>query len=553
MKNKIERLAYGTGLFLFLLPLILFIVACLWLLIGQSINAFLLPVSILLTGLFWRFLLKEKKYNKVTFFGILCCSLILCVGLVVVSGYYFDFSFDGQWYHQDAVILLKNGWNPFFDYPISNALASGQNANYVNCYPKASWTVSACIYAATGAIETAKAVNFILLFASFFLSLHFLLRWFSLTLYTAVIFSVLLSFSPVVVGQTLSFYVDGQIAVFCLLSIFFICQWIENLDKKEPLWILGLCIIYFVNIKFTGLIYLVIFLVFSVAWVFWKTRKKVILMISKLSILMLVGVFIFGFSTYTRNSIQHGHPFYPIMGKNNEGKQISASQYPLNFFGLNRFHKFYLSSFALPNYTSPKTHPSVPKTLFTASVVKNSLPYYRNHQPVEMSPLGPMQAELLILLIPLICLSFFLYRKTWIYVVFFGLVCSCIIQPEFWNYRYAPQILFVYFLFILPALLHKNWWLKCYGHFILFGFLVSFILSHNQYYKWNAEKTCLLKTNFNALKNTKFQLKKGWVRSFEIKLQERNLVGTALAENSKDSLKNFSGDDVSGWLYTLKK
>jgi hypothetical protein len=551
MKNKVQRFTYGIGLLLFLFPVTLFSIATLWLMLGFDINAVLFPLSVIISVVFFYLLLNSEGHKKQTVWGVLVFSVGLCAILFTISGHFFDFSFDGQWYHQDAIIFLKNGWNPFYDQPILNEIASGQNANYINCYPKAPWTISACVYATTGAIEYAKFYQLVLLGASFFLSVHFALRWFSLSLVSASLLSFVITFSPVVVGQSLSFYVDGQFAVFTLLTLYFICDWITNFEKKVPFVLLSLCLIYFINIKFTGLVYSLVFLFFAFSWVLWKERGKALKMVLKLSVIMTVAIFLFGYCTYPRNILQHGHPFYPIMGKNNEGKEIAAAQYPMNFFGKNRFEKFYLASFALPNYTAPKTHPSIPKELFTSNVVKASLPYYRNHQPVEMSAMGPLQAELLILLLPLFLLSFLFYRKAWIYVLFFGLVTSCIIQPECWNYRYVPQLLFVYILVIIPVLHSKYWLVKFYGHLLLVGFIISFLFAHIQYYQWNVEKTALLNKSFAEMKNKPYHLKKGWMMSFGVKLEERNLLQFAQPSMPQDTLKSFKGDDVTGWLYTF--
>ena len=551
MKNKIQRITYGIGLLLFLFPVTLFIIATVWLMIGFDINAVLFPFSALIAAVIFYLLLNSEGYKKQTVWGILVFVGGLCAILFTISGHFYDFSFDGQWYHQDAIIFLKNGWNPFYDSPILDEIVSGKNANYINCYPKAPWTISACVYATSGAIEYAKFYQFVLLGASFFLSLHFLLRWFPLSILSAFLLSFVVAFSPVVVGQTLSFYVDGQLAVFTLLTLYFICDWVANLEKKVPLLLLGLCLIYLANIKFTGLIYSMIFLFFAFTWVFWKDRGRALKMLLRLSMVMTLAIFVFGFPTYGTNILHKGHPFYPIMGKNNEGKEIASSQYPMNFFGKNRFEKFYLASFALPNYTAPKTHPSIPKVLFTSNVVKASLPYYRNHQPVEMSAMGPLEAELLILLVPLFLLSFLFYRKVWVYILFFGLATSCIIQPEFWNYRYAPQLLFIYLLVIIPVLLSKYWLIKFYGHLLLVGFMISFMFAHIQYYQWNSEMTGLLNKNFAALKDKPYSLKKGWMMSFGLKLEERDLLRLAQPPTPQDTLKNFNGDGVSGWLYTF--
>jgi hypothetical protein len=551
MKNKIQRISYGIGLLLFLFPVTLFIIATVWLMIGFDINAVLFPLSVFIAAVIFYLLLNSEGYKKQTVWGILVFVGGLCTILFTISGHFFDFSFDGQWYHQDAIIFFKNGWNPFYDSPILDEIVSGKNANYINCYPKAPWTINACVYATTGAIEYAKFYQLVLLFASFFLSLHFLLRWFPLSILSAFLLSFVVAFSPVVVGQTLSFYVDGQLAVFTLLTLYFICDWVANLEKKVPLLLLGLCLIYLANIKFTGLIYSMIFLFFAFTWVFWKDRGRALKMLLRLSMVMTLAIFVFGFPTYGTNILHKGHPFYPIMGKNNEGKEIASSQYPMNFFGKNRFEKFYLASFALPNYTAPKTHPSIPKVLFTSNVVKASLPYYRNHQPVEMSAMGPLEAELLILLVPLFLLSFLFYRKVWVYILFFGLAASCIIQPEFWNYRYVPQLLFIYLLVIIPVLLSKYWLIKFYGHLLLVGFMISFMFAHIQYYQWNTEMTGLLNKNFEALKDKPYRLKKGWMMSFGLKLEERDLLRLAQPPTPQDTLKNFNGDGVSGWLYTF--
>jgi hypothetical protein len=551
MKNKVQRITYGIGLLLFLFPVTLFSIATLWLILGFDVNAFLFPLSLFIAALVFYLILHSEGYSKQTFWGVLVFVTGLSVFFFALSGHFYDFSFDGQWYHQDAIILLKNGWNPFYDLPILDEVASGKNANYINCYPKAPWTINACVYATTGAIEYAKFYQLVLLAASFFFSIHYSLRWFSLSLVSASLLSFVIAFSPVVVGQSLSFYVDGQLAIFSLLSLFFICDWITNFEKKVPLFLLGLCLIYFINIKFTGLIYSLVFLFFAFSWVLWKDRGSVLKMVLKLSVVMTVAIFIFGYCTYGTNMLRKGHPFYPIMGKNNEGKEIASSQYPKNFFGKNRFEKFYLASLALPNYTAPNTHPSIPKELFTSNVVKASLPYYRNHQPVEMSAMGPLQAELLVLLLPLFLLSFLFYRKSWIYILFFGLVTSCVIQPECWNYRYVPQLLYIYLLVILPVLLSKYWLVKFYGHLLLLGFMISFMFAHIQYYQWNVEKTALLNKSFSALKNKPYHLKKGWMMSFGVKLEERGLLKLASPSTPQDTLISFKGDEVSGWLYTF--
>jgi hypothetical protein len=104
---------------------------------------------------------------------------------------------------------------------------------------------------------------------------------------------------------------------------------------------------------------------------------------------------------------------------------------------------------------------------------------------------------------------------------------------------------------IIPVLHSKYWLVKFYGHLLLVGFIISFLFAHIQYYQWNVEKTTLLNKNFAEMKNKPYHLKKGWMMSFGVKLEERNLLQFAQPSTPQDTLKSFKGDDVTGWLYTF--
>ena len=65
-----------------------------------------------IAALVFYLILHSEGYSKRTFWGVLVFVTVLSVFFFALSGHFYDFSFDGQWYHQDAIILLKNGWNP---------------------------------------------------------------------------------------------------------------------------------------------------------------------------------------------------------------------------------------------------------------------------------------------------------------------------------------------------------------------------------------------------------------------------------------------------------
>ena len=53
------------------------------------------------------------------------------------------------------------------------------------------------------------------------------------------------------------------------------------------------------------------------------------------------------------------------------------------------------------------------------------------------------------------------------------------------------------------------------------------------------------------MKNKPYHLKKGWMMSFGVKLEERGLLKLASPSTPQDTLISFKGDEVSGWLYTF--
>jgi hypothetical protein len=117
--NRIQKQLYATGLFLFLIPSIVFVLGTLLWFIGLPVNRWLFLVSIgLAAGISYRaFSSKSLKEWCWLFLG---CFIIVASLLIAVR--FFDCSFDGQWYHQDAVMFLSNGWNPVWDDAVSNKL-----------------------------------------------------------------------------------------------------------------------------------------------------------------------------------------------------------------------------------------------------------------------------------------------------------------------------------------------------------------------------------------------------------------------------------------------
>jgi hypothetical protein len=286
----------------------------------------------------------------------------------------------------------------------------------------------------------------------------------------------------------------------------------------------------------------------------FKNKSVLLKSIALASLTFVLGVGVFGSCTYVRNWKEKGHPFYPLMGDNNEGQRIAEVQYPKNFFGKNRLQQWNLATFSYPTYTSPDTHPSQPKTLFKWKDIRASFLYYRLHQPMVIGALGPFSAEIILLLIPLLLLLLFRHFKGVFPWVLLALIALVVIQPECWNYRYAPHSLFVLGWILLFGLLDTNRWIQRYALLLIIGLIANFSICGYEYFRWNQQGSHAIHAEKKVIQNKALTIKKGWVKSMEIRLKEWQITSIEADPNQKNiQWKSFAADGMSGWQYTFVK
>ena len=110
--------------FLLLIPLMSFGIGSLWLILGFQVSSFIFPFSCVLSAFSTILIFKKKTAQKTIILNIVYASFLF-LSCILVSNSFYDVSFAGQWYHQDAVILLSEGWNPLHDIALVNNQTSG--------------------------------------------------------------------------------------------------------------------------------------------------------------------------------------------------------------------------------------------------------------------------------------------------------------------------------------------------------------------------------------------------------------------------------------------
>lgn len=545
-----QRQLYATGLFLFLVPTVIFTLSSLILMVNLPLGGVIYPVSFILALflVFWWVFKGEKKIslNVFLFGGIGTLFTVFALGL---SGIFYDVSFDGQWYHQDAILFLSDGWNPFYDDIIPDGSVSGNNANYINHYPKATWIYQSVVYLFWGNIEWGKSLHLHLLFSFGFLLFSFLSQKTVLSLTQRIILVLMAVISPITLGQLFSFYVDGILYCFLGLFLLFLLDCVVHHEKRWAL--LFLSFVFLINIKFTGLVYALLFAFGCFVYQTWVAKKLSLGPVFRFILISIMGVFVFGYPTYGRNLMEKNHIFFPIMGKKNEGRQIAQAQYPRDFYGLNRVEKFLSAHRAIPNYTA-ETHPSVPKkTLFNPKFIQSSIPYYNNHQPVTMSPFGPFELELWVFFGLSIIFFFLFVRERLIYFSCVLFLLSMLIQPEFWNLRYAPQLLW-FILLVQGALLMSSYrFVRLFSLVFCVLFITNGIIASTENWRWVANRNQQLNVTLLELSKKNVVIYPGWMGSFKLKLKDYNITSFPSSTHGEGGAVEFYEGDFTGWKYKI--
>lgn len=273
--------------------------------LGHSLSAISVVIAIPLTALFAAAGCRHcfgksapagKQFSHPTRMFLLLLALLggIGAGSLSISGYFYDLSWDGPWYHASAIRQLSAGWNPYDDFPLRGSSTRGPviAAPLLNEYAKGPWVVEAALYQLTGRIEQSKVFNWLLAFACWAL-------FFSALLYhetgipRALAISTVAALNPVIICQLLSFYVDGQLAasLTCLIAILWILA-------RRPSWLGGValaCIVVILtNIKFTGLFYGAVFSAAGMVWLLATRRKRAVCLRYGVVLALAFGIAILG-------------------------------------------------------------------------------------------------------------------------------------------------------------------------------------------------------------------------------------------------------------------
>lgn len=354
-----------------------------------------------------------------------------------VAASMFDGSFDGLWYHQEAVLRLVAGWNPVRD----SIVIAGEDsaAVWLQHYPKAAWLIAASVLSAFDRIEPAKLFGFVLMAAAFCQTLVCLRRLTPLPRAWAIAIAACAAANPVALYQLDSFYVDGMLAS-CLL----IAAGAVALSVVERRWaprlVAAAALCLAMNFKYTGLLYgLVILLTWVAAVAVRRGAAAAVRAAVFCGSVTLFGAFGLGYASYGRNVLEHGNAFIPVADATGIRPDMMQNNLPADIADANRLSRFVTTTFARTDgsYPPPPTRRKMPGSVDAAELASFQ------HYDVRIGGFGPLFGALVLVAAAALVRGVLTLRTRpgaaplWI----IGLIAlaSIFLHPEGWWARYAPQ------------------------------------------------------------------------------------------------------------------
>ncbi len=430
----------------------------------------------------WIFLVHEREDGGGWWVNL---NAVLLAAAIITAGFWFskayvDQSWDGTAYHQEAILQMVDGWSDFPD----KLPASVPYRNQIDTYPKAAWVISASIYSATSSLEGAKLLHVVLFACAFLFLFGALLQTSHVSSGGALLIAATAALNPVVIYQSLSFYVDGQLSSLLTALVGLVLLMLAGV-RRNQLLLLAALIVLMINTKQTGVVYAGILTMALLALVYFNQREWFRRTMFAAVIGGLLGLGVFGYTPYVTNTINHGNPVYPILGR--ADVDFESGHRPPDFNEMNGVNRLVRSTFSEP--TVPKDAPSVLRIPFTMTRDNYISRFWG--ADIRLGGWGVLFSGALTLSLLGFLLLFFVPRKPrTVGLALLGAVAvSVLVNPEAWWARFAPQW---YLVALIPGallLFGTKLPVRAFGLAIVLVLLVNSSLVGYTYYPFNKELT----------------------------------------------------------------
>lgn len=409
---------------------------------GIVISRFHVPLAGLMAGGFaWWAAAVYFPAHRVRAFGLAFGSSVIAVAcFAVINRNLYDTSWDGQWYHAEAILQLMNGWNPFKDALPAGAADSPQ----LRFYTKGSWIAAAALNTFLGNIEAGKALHLTLMLASWLFSLAAVSTFTGLAWPYKVMVSLVMAISPVSICQMFTYYVDGQLSSL-LISAVSLLILLERRPDRVLMATLMLVVVLTIDVKLSGAVYIGIITIGYWLWYVLAKRERW----RELGIWLLsggvVGGVLIGFNPYVTEFLSRYYAnrlAVSVPGALSVLKIGVNGDAPPNFSGKGSFEQLLISLFSRSEvlFWSPE-RPSRFKLPFTVSQDEIQVFWAPD---VRTGGFGPLFSGALILSLLILLTYIWKYRHAFkdnvaLLLLIALTILSAMPNPMMWWARFAPQ------------------------------------------------------------------------------------------------------------------
>jgi hypothetical protein len=300
-------------------------------------------VSYAAAGLLYKLIKRVGKTKLLLYVSSVIITALLFWGLTSVFGQTYDTSYDGQDYHQSAVIELASQWNPIYQKSPPIKLVNKIDEPLISGYAKIIWSIDSSIYKLTDNIDSVTVLNFIVGLLAFSF-LYQALRKLWLTAYPAIGVAFLATVTTLFVEQLFTLREDSLSYGFLIIGISSLVLSLRSSNKLPYFLCLMTALVFLAGIKDSDAF---IFLPLLAVSLYVVLMKKLYQLNSfKIAVgLGLLAAFVTLFNPYVTNIIRYGAVDYPY----NQQSFTNALRYegvPHNLSHDGRLKLFYYGIFS---------------------------------------------------------------------------------------------------------------------------------------------------------------------------------------------------------------
>ncbi len=245
-------------------------------------------------------------------------TIVLSILSIIIAGHIYDMSYDGMYFHKEAVYSIANGWNPlrtaFSDF--SNFGHLQDLPLWMDNYPKGVWSLYACVYSIVGKIEYAKGINMIFVLMLFFTAYDTISSVFNKKGIVCLLLSAVFTLNPVITSQYFTFMNDLPVASLIMVCAFYGIKIFAGKTDRWDYICLGAAFASSFAVKFTAPILCGITLAgFGIAVLIKNKGKNILKPCIVVIAAAAIGLTAMGADPYIKHIKQGMNPIYPVMGE----------------------------------------------------------------------------------------------------------------------------------------------------------------------------------------------------------------------------------------------